>query len=107
MSYKIVIVLLLLFSLDGIECLSRGLRRCLAELSSLIDLCSQVVGGGEYVSPTGGQGGGNSSLSRDIKNLTLEDKLELVRTQLEEVSRVQGEVKEMRTRIAEVCRALA
>ena len=38
---------------------------------------------------------------RDIKNLTLEDKLELVRTQLEEVSRVQGEVKEMRTRIAD------
>jgi hypothetical protein len=64
-------------------------------------LCSQVVGGGEYVSPTGGQGGGNSSLSRDIKNLTLEDKLKLGRTQLEEVRRVQGEGKEMRTRIAD------
>ena len=36
--------------------------------------------------------------------MTMEDKLELVRTQLEELSRVQGEVRELRTRIADKVR---
>ena len=79
--------------------------RCMAELSSLNDLCNQVVGGGDpnmsVLLGVREVGMAPSTLNRDITNLTMEDKLELVRTQLEEVSRVQGEVKELRTRIAD------
>merc|ERR1712096_539316 len=85
--------------------LTRGMGRCIAELSSLNELCSQVVGGGD---PNMSMLLGvremmltSSPLNRDTTSLTMEDKLELVRSQLEEVSRVQGEVREMRTRIAD------
>eukprot|EP00090_Calanus_glacialis_P014958 TRINITY_DN23836_c0_g1_i2.p1 TRINITY_DN23836_c0_g1~~TRINITY_DN23836_c0_g1_i2.p1 ORF type:complete len:647 (+),score=266.93 TRINITY_DN23836_c0_g1_i2:67-1941(+) len=85
--------------------LTRGMGRCMAELSSLNDLCNQVVGGGDpnmsVLLGVREVGIAPSPLNRDITNLTMEDKLELVRTQLEEVSRVQGEVKELRTRIAD------
>eukprot|EP00092_Neocalanus_flemingeri_P009650 GFUD01010391.1.p1 GENE.GFUD01010391.1~~GFUD01010391.1.p1 ORF type:complete len:640 (+),score=259.80 GFUD01010391.1:68-1987(+) len=85
--------------------LTRGMGRCIAELTSLNELCSQVFGGGDPnmsvllgvrdVMLT------SSPLNRDTTNLTMEEKLELARTQLEEVSRVQGEVRELRTRIAD------
>ena len=83
----------------------QGMGRYLAELSSLNNVYKQVVGGGDpNISVLLGVrevGMAPSTLNRDITNLTMEDKLELVRTQLEEVSRVQGEVKELRTRIAD------
>ena len=79
--------------------------RCIAELSSLNELCSQVVGGGDpnmsVLLGVREVGMTFSPLNRDSTDLTMEDKLELVRTQLEEVSRVQGEVKDLRTRIAD------
>jgi len=85
--------------------LTRGMGRCISELSSLNELCSQVVGGGDpnmsVLLGVRDVGGTSSPLNRDTTNLTMEDKLELVRTQLEEVSKVQGEVRELRTRIAD------
>ena len=85
--------------------MSRGMGRCISELSSLNELCSQVVGGGDpnmsVLLGVRDVGGTSSPLNRDTTNLTMEDKLELVRTQLEEVSKVQGEVRELRTRIAD------
>jgi len=92
--------------LDGLHTrLTRGMGRCIAELSSLNELCSQVVGGGDpnmsVLLGVREVGMTFSPLNRDSTDLTMEDKLELVRTQLEEVSRVQGEVKDLRTRIAD------
>jgi len=85
--------------------LTRGMSKCIAELSSLHELCNQVVGGGDpnmsVLLGVREVGLISSPLDTDSTNLTVEDKLDLVRSQLEEVSRVQGEVKELRTRIAD------
>jgi len=85
--------------------LTRGMSKCIAELSSLHELCNQVVGGGDpnmsVLLGVREVGLITSPLDTDSTNLTVEDKLDLVRSQLEEVSRVQGEVKELRTRIAD------
>merc|ERR1719369_2366843 len=85
--------------------LTRGMGCCIAELSSLNELCTQVVGGCD---PNMSVFLGvkdlmltTSPLNRDTSSLTVEDKLDLVRSQLEEVGRVQEEVRELRTRIAD------
>jgi len=85
--------------------LTRGMRMCIAELSSLHELCNQVLSGGDpnmsILLGVREVGVTFSSLDKDTINLTIEEKLDLVRSQLEEVSRVQGEVKELRSRIAD------
>jgi len=85
--------------------LTRGMGCCIAELSSLNELCTQVVGGGDpNMSVLLGVKDlmlTTSPLNRDTSSLTVEDKLDLVRSQLEEVGRVQEEVRELRTRIAD------
>jgi len=85
--------------------LTRSMGKCISELSSLHELCNQVMGGGDpNISVLLGVrevGGTFSPLDRDISNLTIDDKLDLVRTQMEELSRVQRELEELRTRITD------
>jgi len=85
--------------------LTRSMGKCISELSSLHELCNQVMGGGDpNISVLLGVrevGGTFSPLDRDIINLTIEDKLDLVRKQMEELSRVQRELQELRTRITD------
>ena len=83
--------------------------RCLAELNSLTDLASQVMEGGDpSTSVLLGTRGDisillprESPLNRDSANLTIDQKLELVRQQMAEVGEVQENIKKMRSRIQE------
>jgi len=85
--------------------MSRSMGRCAAELAGLHDLCTQVMEGGdpnvsvllgvrEVEVPAG-------VLHRDTASMTVEERLEVVRAQLQEVQRVQEQVKELRRRIAD------
>ena len=83
--------------------------KCLAELNSLIDLASQVMEGGDpSTSVLLGTRGDisillprESPLNRDSANLTIDQKLDLVRQQMAEVGEVQENIKKMRSRIQE------
>ena len=83
--------------------------KCLAELNSLTDLASQVMEGGDpSTSVLLGTRGDisilqprESPLNRDSANLTIDQKLELVRQQMAEVGEVQENIKEMREKIQE------
>ena len=83
--------------------------KCLEELSSLTDLATQVMeGGNPSTSVLLGTRGDfsmllprESPLNRDSANLTIEEKLELVRQQMAEVREVQENIKEIRGKISE------
>ena len=85
----------------------RSMGKCLAELNSLIDLASQVMEGGDpSTSVLLGTRGDisillprESPLNRDSANLTIDQKLDLVRQQMAEVGEVQENIKKMRSRI--------
>ena len=87
----------------------RSMGKCLAELNSLIDLASQVMEGGDpSTSVLLGTRGDisillprESPLNRDSANLTIDQKLDLVRQQMAEVGEVQENIKKMRSRIQE------
>jgi len=86
--------------------LSRCMGKCVTELNSLTDLCGQIMGGdnpnmsvllgtrSDFLSPV-------SSLDRDLVSLDHEEKLEVVRQQLDEVTKVQEEIKDLRTKISD------
>jgi len=86
--------------------LSRCMGKCVTELNSLTDLCGQIMGGdnpnmslllgtkSDFLSPV-------LSLDRDLVSLGQEEKLAVVRQQLEEVTKVQGEIKDLRTKISD------
>ena len=86
-------------------CNIRSMGKCISELSSLHELCNQVMGGGDpnmsVLLGVREVGVAFSPLDKDITNLTIEDKLDLVRSQMEELSRVQRELQELRTRITD------
>merc|ERR1712032_618419 len=85
--------------------LSRGINRCLAELTGLEELCTEVFDGGnpnvsillgvrqvEEPAPPS---------TRENTLLSVEDRLNIVRRQLEEVDKVQDQVKTLRKKIAD------
>jgi len=86
--------------------LSRCMGKCVTELNSLTDLCGQIMGGdnpnmslllgtkSDFLSPV-------LSLDRDLVSLGQEEKLEVVRQQLDEVTKVQGEIKDLRSKISD------
>merc|ERR1712029_189610 len=86
--------------------LSRCMGKCVTELNSLTDLCGQIMGGdnpnmsvllgtrSDFLSPV-------LSLDRDLVSLDHEEKLEVVRQQLDEVTKVQKEIKDLRTKISD------
>jgi len=87
--------------------LTRCMSKCVTELHSLTDLCSSVMGGGNpntsvllgtrdlgLLSPV-------SSLDRDLASLSHEEKLEVVREQMREMTRLQTDLKELRSKIAD------
>ena len=87
--------------------LPRCMSKCMTELHSLTDLCSSVMGGGNpntsvllgtrdlgLLSPV-------SSLDRDLASLSHEEKLEVVREQMREMTRLQTDLKELRSKIAD------
>ena len=87
--------------------LPRCMSKCVTELHSLTDLCSSVMGGGNpntsvllgtrdlgLLSPV-------SSLDRDLASLSHEEKLEVVREQMREMTRLQTDLKELRSKIAD------
>ena len=84
--------------------------KCLSELDSLMDLAKQVMDGGNpNLSVLLGVNGDisllvsrDSPLNRETSNLSLEDKLELVRQQMREVGGVQEEIKELRRKIGDM-----
>ena len=87
----------------------RSMGKCLAELNSLIDLAGQVMEGGDpSTSVLLGTRGDisillprESPLNRDSANLTIDQKLDLVRQQMAEVGEVQENIKEIRQKITE------
>lgn len=87
--------------------LARCMGRCIGELRGLNELCEQVIGGTDpNMSMLLGVKemdlmGGNSVMDRDTSRMTVEEKLELVSSQLKEVQRVQEQVKDLRARIAD------
>merc|ERR1711874_4718 len=89
--------------------LARSMGKCLAELNSLIDLAGQVMEGGDpSTSVLLGTRGDisillprESPLNRDSANLTIDQKLDLVRQQMAEVGEVQENIKEIRQKITE------
>jgi len=87
--------------------LSRGINRCLAELTGLEELCTEVFDGGnpnvsillgvrqvEETQPV-------QLSTRENTLLSVEDRLNVVRRQLEEVDKVQDQVKTLRKKIAD------
>merc|ERR1711936_866634 len=85
---------------------SWGINRCLAELTGLEELCTEVFDGGnpnvsillgvrqvEETQPP--------SSTRENALLSVEDRLNVVRRQLEEVDKVQDQVKTLRKKIAD------
>ena len=83
------------------------MSKCVTELHSLTDLCSTVMGGGNpntsvllgtrdlgLLSPV-------SSLDRDLASLSHEEKLEVVREQMREMTRLQTDIRELRSKIAD------
>jgi len=88
--------------------LSKGISRCLAELTGLEELCTEVFNGGDpnvsillgvrQIEET--QPGPPSSTRQDAL-LSVEDRLNVVRRQLEEVEKVQDQVKTLRKKIAD------
>lgn len=87
--------------------LSRGINRCLAELAGLEELCTEVFDGGNpNVSMLLGVRQVEVNvpgplLEREDTLLGVEDRLEVVRSQLEEVDKVQEQVKTLRKKIAD------
>ena len=87
----------------------RSMGKCLTELNSLTDLAGQIMeGGNPSTSVLLGTRGDfsiliprESPLNRDSTNLTVEEKLELVRQQMAEVGEVQENIKELREKISE------
>ena len=83
------------------------MSKCVTELHSLTDLGSTVLGGGNpntsvllgtrdlgLLSPV-------SSLDRDLASLTHEEKLVVVQDQMREMTGLQADIKELRTKIAD------
>jgi len=85
--------------------LTSGIGSCIAELNTLSNLYEQIVGGGDpNVSILLGVREGavpTVFVDKDISELTLEEKKELISEQLEEVKRVQGDIKVLRLKISE------
>jgi len=88
--------------------LSRGINRCLAELTGLEELCTEVLGGGDPnvsillgVRQVEENQPGPPSSAREGALLSVEDRLNVVRRQLEEVDQVQDQVKTLRKKIAD------
>ena len=87
----------------------RSMGKCLGELNSLMDLANQVMDGGNpNLSVLLGVNGDmsllvsrDSPLNRNTVNLTLDEKLVLVRQQMEEVANVQEEIKVLRRKIGD------
>merc|ERR1719189_247223 len=85
----------------------RGINRCLAELAGLEELCTEVFDGGNpNVSMLLGVRQVEVNvpgplLEREDTLLGVEDRLEVVRSQLEEVDKVQEQVKTLRKKIAD------
>ena len=82
--------------------------KCVTELNSLTELCSQILGGADpnisvllgtrdlhVLRPV-------SSLNRDMASLSHQEKLELVKEQMKEMSQVQGDIKELREKITDM-----
>jgi len=87
--------------------LVRSVARCITELSGLHELCNQVLGGeNPNVSVLLGVRDMElcdelEVLQRDSSQLSVEEKLELVRNQLNSVQRVQEQIKDLRSRITD------
>jgi len=88
--------------------LSRGINKCLAELAGLEELCTEVFDGGNPnvsillgVRQVEETEAGPPSSTRDDAQLCVEDRLNIVRRQLEEVDKVQDQVKTLRKKIAD------
>ena len=87
----------------------RSMGKCLTELDSLTDLAGQIMeGGNPSTSVLLGTRGDfsilvprESPLNRDSTNLTVEEKLELVKQQMAEVGEVQENIKNLREKISE------
>jgi len=89
--------------------LARSMGKCLGELHSLMDLANQVMDGGNpNLSVLLGVNGDisllvpqESPLNRTTANLTMDEKLVLVRQQVEEVAMVQEEISGLRRKISD------
>ena len=87
----------------------RSMGKCLGELNSLMDLAIKVMDGGNpnlsvLLGVTGDRSllvPRDSPLNRDSTDLTMEEKLRLLRQQMEEVQEVQEEIKVLRRKIGD------
>ena len=86
----------------------RSMGKCVTELNGLTDLCTQILGGSDpNMSLLLGTRDVNllrpvSSLNRDLASLSHQEKLEVVKEQLREVSQVQVDIKKLREKIADI-----
>jgi len=89
--------------------LTRGMAKCIAEIKTLNDLCNQVTCGGDpnmsvllgVRDVTLASGLKPSRLLNDTKDLTMDEKIDLVKVQLEEISSIQRDVEDLRHSLVE------